>query len=174
MIFPAGVGDEAVVGAFLDNLPVVKDHDLVAEPAGGQAVADVDGGFVPGNGVEAAVDLVFGHRVQGGGRLIQDQEGRILVQCSGQGDFLGFAAGDFDAAAVEVFVQVAVRPFRHGGQALLKARLVQRLRCFFSVVFRSGGYIFAQTEGKKPEILEHHGEDGHVFVVVVFLDIDAV
>ena len=38
------VGEEGLVGASLDDGAVVENGDFVAEFAGGQAVADVDGG----------------------------------------------------------------------------------------------------------------------------------
>ena len=54
VVFAALIGQQGVMGALLDHLAVVKDGDLVAELAGGQPVADVDGSLVPGNVVELA------------------------------------------------------------------------------------------------------------------------
>ena len=84
-------------------------------------MADVDGGLVPGDFVEFAVDFILRNRVKGGGGLVQDQEGRVLVECPGQSDFLSLSAGNLDAAAVKLLVQEAVRALRHGGQALSEA-----------------------------------------------------
>ena len=46
VILAALIGQQGVMGPLLDHLAMVKDCNLVAEPAGGQPVADVDGGFV--------------------------------------------------------------------------------------------------------------------------------
>ena len=58
-IFPAFVAEERLVRAGLRDASVIEHGDPVAEAAGGQPVADVDGGAVAGNGVEVRVDLVF-------------------------------------------------------------------------------------------------------------------
>ena len=71
----------------------MENSYLIAEPAGSQAVADIYRCPVPGNFVEIAVDLVLRDRVQGSGGLVQDDEGRVLVEGTGKGDFLGFPAG---------------------------------------------------------------------------------
>ena len=53
----------------LDHLAVAEHGDFVAEPAGRQPVADVDGRAVAGNGVELLVDLRLGNGVKGGGGI---------------------------------------------------------------------------------------------------------
>ena len=42
------------------------------------------------------------------------------------------------------------------------------------VIFCGGRHILAQGQIRQTEILEHHGEDGDIFSVVIFADIDAV
>ena len=69
MVLAGLVGQQLLVGAPLDHLAVVKDGDLVAELAGGEPVADVDGSFVSGDVVELGVDLGLGDGVQGGGEI---------------------------------------------------------------------------------------------------------
>lgn len=59
MVDAALVGNQCPVAAGLHNPSAVEHGNLVAEAAGCQAVADVDGGLVPGDLVEAAVYLVF-------------------------------------------------------------------------------------------------------------------
>ena len=67
------------MGALLDDCSAMEDCDLVAEFAGGEPVADVDGGFVAGDLVELGVDLCLCDGVQRRCRLVQDDEGCILV-----------------------------------------------------------------------------------------------
>src|SRR5699024_11023229 len=68
-VLAALVGQQLLVAAFLDHLTVVKDGDLVAELAGGEPVADVDGGLVAGDVVEPGVNFGLGDGVEGGGGL---------------------------------------------------------------------------------------------------------
>ena len=68
------------MGSLLDHLTVAEHGDFVAEPAGRQPVADVDGRAVAGNGVELLVDLRLGNGVKGSGGFVQNDEGRVLVK----------------------------------------------------------------------------------------------
>mmetsp|Transcript_37718 Transcript_37718/g.121031 ORF Transcript_37718/g.121031 Transcript_37718/m.121031 type:complete len:204 (-) Transcript_37718:1677-2288(-) len=63
-------GEEAVVGAALDDGAVVHDVDVVAVLDGGEAVGDGEGRGV--DGVEGALDVLFGDGVQGGRRFVED------------------------------------------------------------------------------------------------------
>lgn len=75
----------------------VEYADLIAEAAGGKPVADVNRRLVLDNIVEFAVDFRLCDWVQGGGGLIQDDEGSVLVERPGKGDLLVFAAGHIHA-----------------------------------------------------------------------------
>ena len=115
IVFSGGVGQQVLVGALLDDLTVVEDGDLIAELAGGQPVADVDGRFVPRDLVELGVDLRLGHGVERGGGFIQDDEGRILVQSPRDGDLLRLTAGDGHAALTEY----GLVPEEWGGETIV-------------------------------------------------------
>lgn len=88
------VGEEGLVGASLDDGAVVENGDFVAEFAGGQAVADVDGGAVTDNFGKFLVDLGFRYRIQGSGWFVQNDKGSILIEGSCDSNFLGFPAGN--------------------------------------------------------------------------------
>ncbi len=66
-IFPRLLRQKRLMGSLLDHLAVAEHGDFVAEPAGRQPVADVDGRAVAGNGVELLVDLRLGNGVKGSG-----------------------------------------------------------------------------------------------------------
>lgn len=83
-----------LVGASLDDGAVVESGDFVAEFAGGQAVADVDGGAVTDNFGKFLVDLGFRYRIQGSGWFVQNDKGSILIEGSCDSNFLGFPAGN--------------------------------------------------------------------------------
>ncbi len=79
-VFARSVGEEVRMVSDLYHLPAVENGDLVAELAGGEPVADIDGRPVTGDVVEPAVDFRFGDRVEGGGRFIQDDERGVLIE----------------------------------------------------------------------------------------------
>ena len=91
--------------ALLHHPALVKHGDFIAEPAGGQAVRNEYGRFIAHNFVEIRVHFGFGHGIERGGRLIEHDEGRVLIERAGQRDFLRLAAGNLHAFGIEVPVQ---------------------------------------------------------------------
>ena len=98
----AVVCEEGVVGSVFGDAAVVEDDDAVAEFATAHAVGDVDGGFAGGHLAELFVDFGFGDGVEGGGRLVKDDERGVFVEGAGDGGALGFAAGEVHTGAVVV------------------------------------------------------------------------
>ena len=82
------------MGAFLPDAPIGKENDAVTEPGGGQAVGDEHRGFPGGHGTVFLIYVIFRQRVQGGCGFVQQQDGAVLVQGSGQHQQLGLAAGE--------------------------------------------------------------------------------
>lgn len=72
----------------------VKHGNLVTEFTGGQPVGDIDRGLIACDLIELTVNLRFGDGVKRCGRLIENDERRILVERTGNGDLLCFAAGN--------------------------------------------------------------------------------
>ena len=66
LVVPAqAVGNQLIVAAPLNQPALVKDEDIAAKPAGGKAVGNVNGCFVPDNLIEMGIDLKLGKGVQG-------------------------------------------------------------------------------------------------------------
>ena len=63
---------------------------------------DDKAGFSFAKDVQALLDLLFRDTVKGGGRFVQDQNGRILEEDPRDGDSLFLAAGEDDAALADV------------------------------------------------------------------------
>ncbi len=76
------------------QLPLVEYGNFVAETAGSQAVRDKNRDMLAGNIFRTGIDFVLPNGIQRGGRFIQHEKRRILIQCAGQRDELGFAAGE--------------------------------------------------------------------------------
>ena len=98
----AVVCEEGVVGSVFGDAAVVEDDDAVAEFAAAHAVGDVDSRFTGGHLAELFVDFGLSDRVEGCGRLVEDDERGILVEGAGDGGALGLAAGKVDTGAVIV------------------------------------------------------------------------
>ena len=78
--------------SLLDHGTLMKNKNLITESAGGQAVTDVDRSLIPGDLVEAGINFRLRDRVQSRRGLVEDDKGRILVKCPGNGNFLGLPA----------------------------------------------------------------------------------
>ena len=91
----AGLGDDAVGDG----------DDPACGPDGGEPVGDDEGGAALGQGVEGLLDLGLGDGVQGGGGLVQDQDGGILQEDPGDGHALLLAAGEEGAALTDIGVE---------------------------------------------------------------------
>ena len=78
-------GHELLVGALLLDAAVVDDDDEAGGADGGQPVGDDQGGAAPGQLVKGGLDALLGDGVQGGGGLVQDEDGRIFQENAGDG-----------------------------------------------------------------------------------------
>ena len=108
VVFSADLCDERIVCAELNDRAAVKDGDFIAEFAGRKPVTYVDSRLVSGDLIEFLVDFGFGDRVERGGRLVEDYEGRVLVERPRNRDLLPLAARNIYAVVVEVLVEIGV------------------------------------------------------------------
>ena len=103
----AVAGDELVVGAELGDAAVDEDGDLVGVAGGGDAVGDEDGGAALHDLAQAGEDLLFGVGVDGGERVVEDEDARVADEGAGDGGALLLAAGEGDAALADHGVEAA-------------------------------------------------------------------
>ena len=81
------------MGAALGDAAFVQHHDLVGIDHGRQPVRDDERGVLAGDVAERLLDGRLGAAVQRAGRLVEDQDRRVLQQGAGDGDALLLAAG---------------------------------------------------------------------------------
>ena len=84
--------------ASLDDLAFIQHDDFVGAHNGRQPVCDHKRGAVARNALERVLNFFFGVAVQGGRRLVKDQDRRPLQDCARDRDALLFAARQFKAA----------------------------------------------------------------------------
>ena len=169
----AVVCEEGAVGSVFGDAAVVEDDDAVAEFAAAHAVGDVDSGFAGGHLAELFVDFSLSDRVEGCGRLVEDDERGILVEGAGDGGALGFAAGEVDTGAVvvvkagadalrELLYTVGETDFCKRG---LQSSFINRSPC---------GDVFVERKGEQVEILEYQGDALDVLILIVIATIEVV
>lgn len=94
VIFSRFVQNQLVVAARLDEPALIEHGDLIAEAAGGEPVRNVNRRLCSDELIKTLIDLMLGHRVKRRGRLVEDDERRILVERAGQRDLLRLPAGN--------------------------------------------------------------------------------
>lgn len=92
IVFSGDISHQLRVGALLNNGALMEHGNFIAELTGGQPVGDIDCGLISGNLIELTVNFRLRNRIKRGGRLIQNDERRILVERTGNGDLLCFTA----------------------------------------------------------------------------------
>ena len=98
------------MGADFDHLAIVEDDQAVGAAQGGEAVGDGEGGAALYQAGDRLLDLRFGLGIQRRGRLVQDQDLRIVEDGPGDGKALLFTTGQLVPLLADDHV-VAVRFF---------------------------------------------------------------
>lgn len=73
-------------------------------------MADVYRRLIACDFVEFFVNLGLGDGIERGGRLIQADKGRVLIQRAGNGNLLRFAARNLHAILLQILVQAGSSP----------------------------------------------------------------
>ena len=89
------------MGALLHDVPVLHHQDHVRIPDGGEAVGDHERGAVRAQGCHGLLDQHLRTGVHRGGGLVQDQQGGIGQEGTGDGDQLAFAGRDVRALVLD-------------------------------------------------------------------------
>ena len=105
----------------LDDLPFEHDH-AVEIAQGRKPVRDRDHGAAPHQTAERLANGFFGFTVQRRGRLVKQQDRRILEERARDGDALTLAAGEFDAAIANHGRQASGRLSTKSQRAAIAAR----------------------------------------------------
>ena len=88
---PGGI-NQFIVRALLHHASLRHDADLVGAADGGEAVGDDEGGAAFAQMAESLLHGSFGLRVERRGRLVQQEDGRVLEEGARYGDALALAA----------------------------------------------------------------------------------
>ena len=111
----------------LDDPPLVHHHQPVEDGDGRKPVGDGDHGPALHQAVELLLDRRLDLRVERAGRLVEDQDRRVLEEEAGDGDALPLAAGELYAALADMGVVAgALAPVLEPGDEAVGLRL--RLR----------------------------------------------
>ena len=94
-------GHQLVVAPQLGDAAVVDHDDAVGVAHGREAVGDDEGGASVHQVGEGLLDEVLALRVEGGGGLVEDEDGGVVQDGAGDGEALLLAAGEPDAALAD-------------------------------------------------------------------------
>ena len=141
--------------AFLDDPPLIHDHDAVGGADGRQAMRDDDRRAMLHQPVERVLHQPLALRVEGGGRFVEQQQGRVAQQRAGDGDALALAARQPRPA----FAHERVEPVGKRAQEILGIGVARRLpQLVFARVPIAVAQIVARRGGEDHHFLRHHGD----------------
>src|SRR3546814_5402204 len=112
----------------LEHAALIQHDDFVGIDNGGQAMRDDKRGAMARNLIQFELNGALGARIERAGGLIENQDGWILEQCSGDGDALLFAAGQFQAAFAHLGL-IAVRSEEHTSELQSLMRISYAVFC---------------------------------------------
>src|ERR687897_2833307 len=90
--------EQLVVRAALDDLSMLEDENLIGAADRGQPVRDHERRPSMAQAAEAVLNHRLALAVEAGGRLVEDQDGRVSEDCARDGDALTLAAGQLHTA----------------------------------------------------------------------------
>lgn len=158
------------MGAMLGNASLVHHKDLVGVAHGLQPVGNHDDGLLPGQGVNGVHQILLVFRVHVGGGLVQDDDGRILHDGTGDGDSLLLAPGQAGAP----FPDDRVVSIRQLADEVVAAGFLGRLHhVLVGCVLPAELDVVLNGIRKQVHGLEHKGEVRHQAVHAVVLHVNA-
>src|SRR5690606_11790094 len=110
----AAAGEKRLVRALLAQLAVVQDQDAVRVPDRRQSMRNNDGRPAAHERGERLIDALLECGVDGGRRLIEDQDLRVERECAREREQLAFADGQIRATLAERFREVVRQSRDHG------------------------------------------------------------
>ncbi|ALK97791.1 hypothetical protein AB595_18195 [Massilia sp. WF1] len=106
--------------ALLDDASMFHDDDGVGVHDGRQPVRDDQDAALARQPFQFARDRAFRYRIQGRGRLVEDQDRRVLQDRAGDADALPFAAREHHAALADRAAVVEAK--RSSAEAAMRPR----------------------------------------------------
>src|SRR5262249_55067739 len=116
-------GDQLVVGALLDQPPLVEDEDAVGFPNRGQPVRDHEARPVVHQPVERVEDDALRLRVDRRRGLVEDEDRRLLEKSARDRDPLPLSTGEQDASLAEDGAVAVRQPLDEGVCVRVSGRL---------------------------------------------------
>ena len=163
------------MAALLGDDAAVDEQNAVAEARRGKAVRDEHARPPHGHGGVFLIDIVLGNGVERGGRLVEQQDGRVLIERSGEHEPLHFAAGEQHAVLEHLSADVRFEIVRQRRHALREPRLFETFAHARLVdALARLRNVFLQRRFEHRELLEHGGEERVVLLPVELPDVLAV
>ena len=151
--------------ALLGHDATRQHHHLIRTSYGAHPVGDDKDGFVFYEPRKSLLNGSFVLHVQAGGGLVQQNDGRILQEGTGDGDALTLAAGKSAAVLADVGVPLVRQLF---GKFLAVCQLCRRQNLLVGGPLAPQTDVFEDRVVKQGNILK---DDGSVPVMTVFMQI---
>ena len=112
------------------------------------------------------VEVRLRQGVQGGGGLVQDQKGRVLVEGPGEAQPLSLPAGEVHAVLLHLLGEAGVQSLGEGVDGLPQSGTVQGLPDLLPVKLLPARHVLADGEGQEAHVLEHRAHQPEILLLV--------
>ena len=118
------------------------------------------------------VNIVFRNGIQRRRRLVQNEDGPVLIKRSRQHQPLGLATGELYAVQIHLPAKVGIHPLGEFGNGLRQASLCKAVIDFYSVNMLGGlGNTFRNGGIQNGKTLKHGGKQAVIRAAVKFTNI---
>ena len=135
--------------------PASMHHDLVRIAHRREPVGDDEGGAAPHQLADGVLHQALGFRIERAGRLVEQQDRRVLQEGAGERDALALAAGEAPAAGADDGV-VAVR--QPHDEVVRRRGLGRRDDLLVGRVRPAEGDVGPHGVVEQDHVLAHHGD----------------
>ena len=138
-------------------------------------MGNVNGGTPDGHFAILLVDVALGDGIERGGRFVQHEDGRVLIERTGQHQPLQLAAGKLLCVFIHFFHQVGVHAMGQGADLVSQAGSFQAVLHPRAVkAFQILRHILRDARGHQGKVLVHSAQQGLVRGAVIRPDVAAV
>ena len=162
---------ELAVGAALDDAPLAQDDDLVDVAEGAEAVGDHQHRPPCEQRVERPHHLALSLDVEVGGGLVEDEDGSVMEDRSGDRQALALAAGE----VLALLAHVGVVPLGQAGDGVVDVRLAGGLGdLVIAGLGPAQGDVLANAALEEHRVLENQAGAGAQLLERNVADVDTV
>ena len=137
-------------------------------------MGDINRGLTLDKEIKATVDFVLGNRVERGSRLVENDNGCILIKCPRKRELLRLAARDFNTVLIQILIKICIFLIRQAFCPVFNVCIFKAGIKPVAVKIGASANIVSERNGEYFEILKNNRIKIYDAVLCVVLNVNAV